>query len=121
MGEAAAQRRYQVRLEAVRDRLAPQKIANAYRVLAPSARRFSADLVPHQSIQPPFHTPRLDLLKTLSIDASGSAVRTAASPGVPEHVPAPDLVIKRVEAIGRICIRFGIQRPLELPNALGSC
>jgi hypothetical protein len=38
MGEAAAQRRYQVRLEAVRDRLAPEKMANAYRVLVPSAR-----------------------------------------------------------------------------------
>ncbi len=50
MGEAAAQTRYQVRLEAVRDRLAPEKIANAYRVLVPSARMFPADLIP-QSLE----------------------------------------------------------------------
>src|ERR1700752_822474 len=43
--------------------------------------------------------PRLDLLKAFSIHASGPAVCTAASPGVPEHVLALDVVIKRVEAI----------------------
>ncbi len=58
--------------------------------------------------------------KTLSVYSGTSAVSSAAAPGPQQPVFAVDLVVQRVEAIGRICLRFRVQRSLPGFIASGS-
>jgi hypothetical protein len=74
----------------------------------------------HQLFQPSFNAFVLDPRKTLPVDSGTPTVGAAAAPGPHQHVFTMNLVIQRVKAICRICLRFGIQRSLQLPNAFWS-
>jgi len=65
-------------------------------------------------IQPLFHSLRLDPRKALPIDSATPAIGSAAAPGPQQHIFPVDLVVQCVKAVGRICLRFGIQRSLQL-------
>ena len=52
MAEIAGQTGFEVRLEAVADRLSPEKMAEAYRLLVPSVRMISADPTTLSSHEP---------------------------------------------------------------------
>ena len=69
-----------------------------------------------QLFQPCFHSLCFDPGKTLPVDSATPAVGAAAAPGPQKHIFPVDLVIQCVKAVGRICLRFGIQRSLQLPN-----
>ncbi|WP_018289681.1 hypothetical protein [Verrucomicrobium sp. 3C] len=72
-----------------------------------------------QSVQPPLYPFFLDPLEGLPIDSRYPAVLSAEQPGVGEHILAVEFVVEGVEAIGRTCLRFFLQRRLELPNTQG--
>jgi hypothetical protein len=58
----------------------------------------------------------LDVLEGLPVHARRAGVDPAALVGVPQHIPPVHLVVQRVEAVGGLLLRFGMQRLLELPN-----
>jgi len=84
----------------------------------------SVSLLPErkrQFTQPPLHPVRFDVRKVLPIHARCALVRAALSPSVGQDVIAGNLVVQGVEAIARLCLRFRVQRHLQLLNTFRSC
>ena len=66
--------------------------------------------------QPPLHAIRFDIRKVLAVHARCALVRAALGIGMRQDVVAADLVVQRVEAITGFCLRFRVQRHLQLLN-----
>ena len=71
--------------------------------------------------QPPLHAMRFDIRKVLAVHARCALVRAALGIGMRQDVVAADLVVQRVEAITGFCLRFRVQRHLQLLNTFRSC
>ena len=100
------------------------KLAIGLRDKHASNRVRSVRLLPkrkRQFTEPPFHSVRLDIRKLLTIHTRSALVRAALRVGMHENVVAADLVVQGVEAIARLCLRFRVQRRLQLLNTLRSC
>jgi site-specific DNA recombinase len=74
-----------------------------------------------QFTEPPRHAIRLDVREVLTIHTRRALVRAALSIGVHQNIVAADLVVQRVEAEARLCLRFRVQRHLQLLNTFRSC
>jgi hypothetical protein len=71
--------------------------------------------------QPAVHPSSLNRLESHPVHTRCATVATAAPPRVPENVFAIQLVIETVKPAGRLSLRFGMQRLLELPDTFRSC
>ena len=71
--------------------------------------------------QPPLHPIRLDVRKVLAVHPRCALVRAALGIGMRQDVFAADLVVQGVEAITGFCLRFCVQRHLQLLNTFRSC
>ena len=74
-----------------------------------------------QFAQPPLQPIRLDVLERLPVHARRSLIGLAAVVGEGQHVLAVHLVVQRVEPVARRSLRFGVQRHLQLLNAIRRC
>ena len=74
-----------------------------------------------QFAEPPLHAVRLDIREVLAVHARCALVGAALGPGMGQDVLAANLVVQRVEAIARLCLRFRVQRHLQLLNTCRSC
>ena len=59
--------------------------------------------------------------KFLVVNARGALVRAALGIGMHQNILAADLVVQGVEAITGFCLRFRVQRHLQLLNTFRSC
>jgi hypothetical protein len=73
-----------------------------------------------QFTEPPLHTVRFDIREVLTVHARRALVGAALGPGMGQHIVAADLVVQRVEAEARLCLRFRVQRHLQLLNTFRS-
>jgi hypothetical protein len=83
--------------------------------------RYVSSLLPErkrQFGQPPLDPIRLDARKVLAVNARCALVGTALGVGMSQNILAADLV---VEAITGFCLRFRVQRHLQLLNTFRSC
>jgi hypothetical protein len=71
--------------------------------------------VPQESFHP---FAVLDGLEGDPVDAGTASVGAHQTPGVTEDVRPADLVVERVEAVGRFLLGLGIELPLERPDAV---
>ena len=85
-----------------------------------SAPRSASDGL-RQFAQPPLTSIRLDIPEGLSVHARRTAIGLARAVGVVQHVLAIHFVIKRVESVIGRSLRFGLQRPLQLPYLVSGC
>jgi hypothetical protein len=70
--------------------------------------------------QPPPDPIRLDIREVLTIPTRGALVGAALGIGMSQNVLAADLVVQGVEAITGFCLRFRVQRRLQLLNTVRS-
>ena len=83
----------------------------------------SVSLLPERKRQfakPPLHPIPLDVRKVLTIHTRCALVGAALGIGMCQDVLTADLVVQRVEAIAGFCLRFRVQRRLQLLNTLRS-
>ena len=73
-----------------------------------------------QFAKPPLDAVRLDIREVLAVHSRCALVGAALGPGMGQDVLAADLVVQRVEAEARLCLRFRVQRHLQLLNTLRS-
>ena len=100
------------------------EFAVGFRYEHSSDRLRSVRLLPErkrQFSQPPLDPVRLDVRKILAVDARRALIRAALGIGMRQNVVAADLVIQSVEAIASFCLRFRVQRHLQLLNTFRSC
>ena len=69
-----------------------------------------------QFAQPLLLSVLLDTVEGLSVHPRCSAVGFAFAVGGLQHIFSPHLVVKLMEATFGLLLRFGVQRPLQLPN-----
>jgi hypothetical protein len=69
-----------------------------------------------QFTKPPLHAVRLDIREVLAVHARCALVGAALGPCMSQNIVAADLVVQRVEAEARLCLRFRVQRHLQLLN-----
>jgi len=79
------------------------------------------DEVLAQSRQPPFQARRFDHLKRHSVHSRRAAVLTGQRIGVFENVRSIDLVVEKVEAVGRLRLRLTVKLPLQAADLFRSC
>jgi len=83
----------------------------------------SVSLLPErkrQFAEPSLHPIRFNVREFLSIHARCALVGAALSIRMSQDVFAADLVVQGVETIASFCLRFRVQRRLQLLNALRS-
>jgi hypothetical protein len=64
--------------------------------------------------QPFRHAALFNLLERDSVHARRTTVGAASPPRLRQHILAMEFVVQRVEPVGRIPLRFGMQRCLQL-------
>jgi hypothetical protein len=69
-----------------------------------------------EAIQPSLYAVLLDRLKRLAVHTRRPLVLAATSLGPAQHVLTANLVVQRIEPIGRRLLRFRMQHLLEFPN-----
>jgi hypothetical protein len=83
----------------------------------------SVDRLPErkrQFSQPPLDPICLDIREVLTIHTRCALVGAALGIGMRQDVLAADLVVQGVEAITGFCLRFRVQRRLQLLNTVRS-
>ena len=100
------------------------KLAIGLRDKHASNRVRSVGLLPErkrQFTQPPLHPIRFDIRKLLPVHTRRALVGAALRISMGQDIVAADLVVQGLEAIARLCLRFRVQRRLQLLNTLRSC
>ena len=80
-------------------------------------RLWSVCLLPErkrQFSQPPIDPIRLDVRKVLTVHSRCALVGAALGIGMRQNIVTADLVVEGVEAIASFCLRFRVQRHLQL-------
>ena len=73
-----------------------------------------------QFAKPPPHPVRVDIREVLAVYSRCALVGAAQGIGMRQDVFAADLVVQGVEAILGFCLRFRVQRLLQLLNSFRS-
>ena len=73
-----------------------------------------------QLAKPPLDAIRLNVREVLTVYPRCALVRATLRVGVCQDVITADLVVQRVEAIAGFCLRFRVQRLLQLLNSFRS-
>src|SRR5450755_465147 len=74
-----------------------------------------------QFTEPPLHPIRLDIRELLPVHTRRALIGAALRISMSQHIVTADLVVQSVEAIARLCLRFRVQRHLQLLNTFRSC
>ncbi len=88
-----------------------QEFAVGFRDVHSSDRVRSVALLPERKRQfakPPLQPMRLDVRKILTVHTRRALVGAALGIGMPQDVIAADLIIRGVEAIAGLCLRFRV-------------
>ena len=105
-----------------RDAQRPE-FAVGLRYVHSSDRSGSVSLLPEskrQFAKPPLYPIRVDIREVLTVHTRCALVGAALGIGVRQDVLAADLVVQGIEAIPGFCLRFRVQRRLQLLNTLRS-
>jgi hypothetical protein len=73
-----------------------------------------------QFAEPPLHPVRVDIREVLTVHTRCTLVGAALGIGMRQDILTADLVVQGVEAIPGFCLRFHVQRRLQLLNTLRS-